>query len=138
MSGDKTVYAVANGDVVSEQFEEDFVVLDLNSGRYFALGGAAAQLWQALIAGVSVEAILAKVADKDGRHASIYEFIGKLTDYGLIAPAERTGVPVAAPAELARIDAGLDIQVFDDLAELLIADPIHDVDEDAGWPHRKA
>ena len=26
------------------------------------------------------------------------------------------------------------IEVFDDLAELIFGDPIHDVDEQAGWP----
>jgi hypothetical protein len=26
------------------------------------------------------------------------------------------------------------IEVFDDLAELISADPIHDVDEQVGWP----
>ena len=26
------------------------------------------------------------------------------------------------------------IEIFDDLAELIFADPIHDVDEQAGWP----
>jgi hypothetical protein len=31
-----------------------------------------------------------------------------------------------------------DLAVFDDLADLLIADPVHDVDEEAGWPHRPA
>ena len=39
-------------------------------------------------------------------------------------------------AELAAAEPQFTVEVFDDLADLLIADPIHDVEATAGWPHR--
>jgi hypothetical protein len=41
------------------------------------------------------------------------------------------------PEGLSALDGAIKLEVFDDLSELLVADPIHDVDEEAGWPHRK-
>jgi hypothetical protein len=30
------------------------------------------------------------------------------------------------------------VDVYDDLAELIYADPVHDVDEQAGWPKKRS
>ena len=48
-----------------------------------------------------------------------------------------TAVDGAAHAALLGLDWSGEppqIEVFDDLAELIFADPIHDVDEQVGWP----
>jgi hypothetical protein len=71
---------------------------------------------------------------------SIYDFAEKLVEYGCLA---RSGMPGSATVDPATIEALMTsqalptVEVFDDLAELIMADPIHDVEEAAGWPVRK-
>jgi hypothetical protein len=58
-------------------------------------------------------------------------------DDELLAPAE---VAATGPEEIADELAGaagpFTVEMFDDLADLILTDPIHDVDQNAGWPHR--
>jgi hypothetical protein len=64
-------------------------------------------------------------------------FIEKIIDFGLVRPAdpaEKTEISAAVRAELAAIDAPPKVVVFDDLADLILADPVHDADEQVGWP----
>ena len=29
------------------------------------------------------------------------------------------------------------LEIYDDMAELILSDPIHEVDEDVGWPRKR-
>ena len=55
--------------------------------------------------------------------------------HGLLIPGSSATPDAALATELLTAD-GFGVEVFDDLADLLVADPIHDVDQEAGWPHR--
>ena len=44
-------YQVRNENIVSEVFEGEMVVLDLETGRYFSLNPSAAKLWSSIICG---------------------------------------------------------------------------------------
>ena len=44
-------YVPRSRDVASEDFDGEFVVLDLASGKYFSLLGGAAIVWRGLMAG---------------------------------------------------------------------------------------
>ena len=61
---------------------------------------------------------------------------GILIGHGLIA--ENENAPVAPGEDIAvRLQASrerLEVAVFEDLADLFLADPIHDVEETKGWP----
>ena len=46
--------------------------------------------------------------------------------------------PAATAAELAAAPGPFTVEMFEDLADLILTDPVHDVDHDAGWPHRPA
>ena len=62
--------------------------------------------------------------------------LGRLIDLGLIRPddvasAPSSSFPASWPQDPPRLEA------YEDLAELIYADPIHDVDEQAGWPKQR-
>ena len=128
-------YAVASAEIVSESFDGDFVVLDLSCGKYFSFSDSANVIWEAVSSGVSPAELL-----EGGANVSAVElqtFIGKLVGHGLIAPRQVSDPPGSASAYLDRLAAATerpDVSVFDDLADLFMADPIHDVEEAAGWP----
>jgi len=128
------IYRIASRDVVSESFDGDIVVVDLATGRYFSLSRSGGALWEMLSAGVSPAAI--------GKAAGcapepVAAFAETLLGHRLLA--RQPGVPASLPdaQAIARLAAAGDVPevtVFDDLADLFTADPIHDVEEPAGWP----
>lgn len=132
-----TRYAVASQDIVAESFDGDYVVLDLSCGKYFSFSDSANIIWEAMSAGVSpAELLRSNIAISP---TELESFVNTLTGHGLIL-AEKTALPSNAARASDYIDRLVvtvekpDVAVFDDLADLFKADPIHDVEEPAGWP----
>lgn len=118
-----TAYTLSGSDIVHENFGGDLVVLNLSSGQYFGLNPTAAALWTAIVDGKST-------SDITGDAEVVAGFVARLSELGLIVPtdvAHPTSEPVA-------FEGMPQIDVYDDLSDLIVADPIHDVDAEAGWP----
>lgn len=116
-----TRYLLAGPDIVHEEFDGEIVILNLQTGQYFGLNDSAAGLWETVQAGGDPT-----VASKD--HGA--NFVARLTELGLIVKSDEAAQATAAMniAEEPKID------VYDDLSDLILADPIHDVDQEQGWP----
>ncbi|MGX5841709.1 PqqD family protein [Mesorhizobium sp. ArgA1] len=132
------VYAVASKDIVFESFDGEAVVLDLSNGKYFGFSDSGSRVWQALSSGVGAQALVEASAGGAATIglADLDSFIARLVDFGLLAPAETPEQPLstALAAELAATSEPLKVDVHDDLADLIIVDPIHEVEEPLGWP----
>jgi hypothetical protein len=137
----KGCYEVAAPEVVDEDFGGEFVVLNLADGRYFSLRGVAASLWRDVRAGHAVDAIVAAVGRVESTLArDVAGFFAALVEAGLIRPsasAAAAQVDAVSVAELLHERAAPVFEAFDDMAELILSDPIHDVEEDIGWPVRR-
>jgi hypothetical protein len=128
-------YKIAGSDIVSESFDGDIVVLDLKSGKYFGFTDAGSGIWEALAAGVAPEILLS--AEAGCSRADFELFLEKLLDHQLLAVREDATAHSTPDELLEKIRSAKekpDLFVFDDLADLFKADPIHDVEEPAGWP----
>lgn len=130
-------YTLASRDIVAEDFDGEFVVLDLRSGKYFSFAAGASLVWKALIAGHSFDTLTAALPAGDPRRAQVERVIAGLVagEILVVADAAPAGPPDLATA-LAACSGDFAVDVFDDLSDLLVADPIHDVDPQAGWPHQ--
>jgi hypothetical protein len=131
------VYAVASKDIVFESFDGEAVVLDLSNGKYFGFSDSGSRIWQALSSGVAAEALVgASAGAATIALADLDSFIARLLDFGLLAAAETSAQPLSGDllAELAATSEPLKVDVHDDLADLIIVDPIHEVEEPLGWP----
>jgi hypothetical protein len=128
-------YAVNTPDVVAESFDGQTVILNLANGHYFSLRGIATPIWSALLAGHTPKSILASVR---GSRPELLEashgFLEQLVTLNLVRPQDTGHGDLLGPIDATWSDEGPHIEIFDDLAELIYADPIHDVDEQAGWP----
>ena len=118
------------------------MVVNLESGFYFSLLGSAPTIWYRLEAGATrIDDLLEAVSqayDCTGveERELTTNFLKQLLNQALIVPAESTErfiednkpsldtLPTFEPPVL---------EVFTDLQDILLLDPIHDVD-DAGWP----
>ncbi|MCW5715885.1 MAG: PqqD family protein [Bauldia sp.] len=129
----------AGPDIVAEDFGGEIVVLNLANGRYFSLPGISAGLWRDLAEGCTPASLmeLAAAAGPAALTEAVESIVAGLVAEGLLRP--RT-VPVANPAPkvvFAGTEALPVLESYDDMADLILADPIHDVDENIGWPVKK-
>ena len=138
------IYEVSTPDVVAEDFGGEIVVLNLSNGRYFSLLGVSADIWRDLVAGHKPYSLVdCAAAVRAPLGEAVVALIASMVEEGLIRPladsASRSMPSEAASAAVA-LRAGEDVppmESFDDMAELILADPIHDVEEDIGWPVKR-
>ena len=131
-------FEAAGPDIVAEDFGGEIVVLNLANGRYFSLPGVSADIWRDL-AGGSTPASLIELAAPAG--AAIAEAVasvvaGMLAE-GLLRPRSAPATGVAPKASFSGVATPPVMESYDDMADLILADPIHDVDESIGWPVKK-
>lgn len=135
---DLGVYSVASEEIIFESFDGDAVVLDLATGRYFGFSDLGSCAWEALTAQVPASAIVGLGTASNRIDAVELEtFVARLLQFGLIVPKpDGNGGTLsdALAARFAAVKEPLNVERHDELADLLKADPIHDVDEAMGWP----
>jgi hypothetical protein len=131
-------------DVVFENFGDEAVILNLQSGDYYSLVGVGMLYWECLSQGVPPSQITAHICarysasvDETEIVSDLGELLAQLQSEGLIrssntsrALAELIGATAALPPAY----AAPMLSKFDDVAEMLLLDPVHDVSE-VGWPH---
>ena len=142
-----TRYAVRSPAIVHEAIDGEAVIINLESGTYFSADGASAVAWQRIVGGASAADLQMAIAerydgDPDSIGAAVMQFIEQLCREGLIRPVEpadedQASAPAApaspSPTEARPAFSHLALRGFTDLQELLLLDPIHEVDE-TGWP----
>jgi hypothetical protein len=137
-------FRINSPNVVGEEFEGEVVVVNLESGCYFSLMGSAKDIWKILSHGsASTESILdtlADILDCSGieTDAIVVPFLDELKRLELLVPtdsseSEKSKAP-KPQADVIRPRFEMPrVETFTDLQDILLLDPIHDVDE-AGWP----
>ncbi|KRB34393.1 hypothetical protein ASD99_01875 [Mesorhizobium sp. Root695] len=131
------VYAISSKDIVFESFDGEAVVLDLSSGKYFGFSDSGSRIWQALSSGVDAQALIGLTAGASTiGPAELEGFVSQLLELGLLVGLDAPPQPLPDEllAELAATSEPLTVNVHDDLADLIIVDPIHEVEEPVGWP----
>ena len=132
-------YSTSVPNVASEIFDGEVVVANYLTGAYYSLTGSASTIWQGLHGGMSVTEIVDWLGARFPDAAAdigpaVAGFIGRMVDEGMVAPAAAPGGEPAPPALALAVFEPPQVERFDDLADLLTLDPVHDVAE-AGWPH---
>jgi len=135
---------VNSPDIVYETIDGEAILLDLRSGNYFSLDGAGAAIWDYIAAtGDWKKSIDLLIKGNEGRKDEIFgtveNFISELMTEGLLVPAEddeefsfNEDHEEALKAATKDFKAPV-VNKYSDMKDLLLLDPIHDVDEE-GWP----
>jgi hypothetical protein len=138
----KTVLTIAAPSCVADEFGDEIVALNLDTGFYFSLRGLAGAIWRDLSAGHPREDIVAALGAIEPQLApKTVAFVDDLVERGLmraVADQQPAGTELTSRTLAAAGTTDLVLESFDDMRDLVIADPIHEVEEDAGWPARKA
>jgi hypothetical protein len=129
--------------VVHETIEGETVLLNLQNGYYYSFDGAGALVWEGLVYSGSTEAVYEKVPALQDHQSDITSFIDQLLEEELLVKTEafERAPEAESPYENEKLvkEAVENYQApslnkYTDLEELLLLDPIHDVDEEKGWP----
>lgn len=143
MADSQVRYRVNAPNVVSETIDGEVIVINLVSGNYYSLDNVGASIWSWIEQGAAQQEIaewLPGTYDCDGHNvdASVQTFVSKLQSEGLISPEPANRSVTAAPQPLTDKNSFQTptLNTFSDMQDLLLLDPIHDVDE-TGWPRQK-
>ena len=123
-----------------ERLDDQVIMINLETGAYYALEAAAADCWGALVSGAGFDDIVSDVVrrydvDRPRAEEDVEVFLDSLVSEGLVQSSAEPPTPLieeqpVAPRAAYRAPA---IEKHDDLEELLLLDPIHDVGPE-GWP----
>lgn len=123
-------YTIDTNKVVSEIFNDEAVIVNLASGAYYSFKGSAIAIWQLIGAGYNDQEVIEQFKDSE----SINQFIAFLLQENLITTSNITvKEPITVDQQFVRPE----YKKYDDMKDLLLLDPIHEVDQ-TGWPHKKA
>jgi hypothetical protein len=118
------------GDVLSEVFDGEAVVVQLRTGAYYAFDRFSTTVWERLTAGESLGAVMA--APGPGTAADVLALAHLFCDEELAVADGGLPAPAIAGGESAGVGG---VTKFTDMADLLVLDPIHDINLDGdGWP----
>lgn len=134
--------------VSHETIDGETLIINLENGNYYSLVGTGAGIWSLLASGAAVDDIV-KVIDHQysgarvGIERAIGKFVAELQEEGLIVQDQGY-----ASERVVRMDARIETKAgegrpafevpvlnkYTDMQDLLLLDPIHEVDEKTGWP----
>ena len=133
---------VANSEATAaENFAGETVVIHFERGTYFSLRGSAGLIWSLLQTPTSIAAVVkaardGSAIDPEGLEIQLTAFVAQLSEQDLIKASSEAAVqPALSEESLVSLAAPANLEVFDDLAELITMDPVHEIDALTGWPH---
>jgi hypothetical protein len=135
-------FAVNTPNIVCEIFDNEVVAVNLDVGIYYSITGWSAKVWQMIQNGLSIEEmnqILTKYCDDSANiNESLTKFSQNLLDKNLIVSSNSLDKTSSIEIQFENIDRIPDllIEEFSDMQDILLLDPVHDVDE-SGWPSAK-
>jgi len=140
-------YQVESSNIIHETIDNEVVVVNLEKGYYYSLRDTAAVIWSRILAGMPVDAITQNISEKHGIErsqieGSVNDFIRELVKEDIITAmisdtiSEKNEVQDPELSEdINKSEFSIPVmEKFTDMADLLLLDPIHEVDE-SGWPN---
>ena len=138
------MYVINEQKVYADYAEGQYIVLNHVTGDYYSFDRASSAVLGALLSGADESSVTAAFLEKYGPDCgaapAVAKFVAELLEAGIIAAAAGEAIP-AAEAGAAHIGEIADktmpelgFEAFSDVADLLLMDPIHEVDEEMGWP----
>ncbi len=143
------MYHVNSLHVIHETIDGETVLVNLDSGNYYSFDGVGVHVWNLIEADADQERIIEAIArrytgERKTMERAIHYFMKELEQEALIVKDDKIGRQKGTEAGtdaawMADERKPFEVPVlnkYTDMQDLLLLDPIHDVDE-AGWPSSK-
>ena len=143
-------FTINTPKVIHETFDDEVVIVNLGSGNYYSVNNVGADIWRLIERGVLMDDMIEGIGHLyEGSRGEIERAVDSLVDElqreGLIVPApttepestrgQRPSPDVESKAGRRPFEMPM-LQKYTDMQELMLLDPIHEVDE-TGWPSTK-
>lgn len=145
-----TGFQINRPTVVYETIDKEVIIIEFDSGNYYSLDKAGADIWNFIDKGLSANDIIEGLiglykGKRQDMENAVYQLIDELEKENLIVTSKignskndsnisgqsETGLEIPAPVfEIPTLHK------YSDMQDLLLLDPIHEVDE-KGWPVAK-
>jgi hypothetical protein len=144
-------FRINSPKVIHETIDGETVIVNLDSGNYYSLDNVGAGVWALIGDGLAVHEIIRDIAcrftgEREEMNQAIRQFVVQLQEEGLIVADEshvNGSEPGAAAQDTTQAVEGHPVfetpalHKYSDMQDLLLLDPIHEVD-DTGWPNVKS
>jgi len=142
-------FRVRKNHVLHQTIDGEVVIVSLDTGNYYSLMKSGADLWMAVEHAASIPEIIGALARKyqaapDVLERSATNLLEELEREGLIeaCDGECGPEPISPAAEEipstqpAAFEPPI-LEKYEDMQDLILLDPVHEVDEEKGWPYAK-
>ena len=135
------MYSINEEKMFYDMADNQAIVINFQTGVYYGMSSLASAVIDIVLQGATLEAVCAALKKREGCPADIEErvqgFFAKLVQNEIVV--EHEGESVNAPEVSfgpAAFDDGyaFDLDAYAEAQDLILADPIHEVDVNAGWP----
>lgn len=136
-----TSFRVNTPSVISEIVDNEVIIVNLDNGAYYSLRDTGCVIWRLIEQGATTAQIVAQLNLKYGGAtavimSAVQQLITELRAEALVSPRNEAITPPSLsfivgdnlPAFSEPV-----LEKFTDMSDLLLLDPIHDVDA-GGWP----
>ncbi len=137
-------FRVNEPNVIQEIIDGEAIIADLSQGFYYSLDQNGSLIWCALVNGWSVSDIIDATVERFPSERSeiemgINDLVGRLQSEQLIVSVPAETEPAGTISKLLNFSDSTafvapELSKYTDMEQLLLLDPIHDVDE-TGWPN---
>ncbi|MGA3117693.1 MAG: PqqD family protein [Syntrophobacteraceae bacterium] len=140
----RTFLKINTPSVVCEIIDGEAVIVNMANGKYYSIDKVGADIWYLIENGASLDQIIDRLSNlyqgsRDAIESSTKRLIEEMQEEHLIVPKEDND---SSGFNLQPGTSGQETQFeepvlhkYTDMEELLLLDPIHDVDE-TGWPNK--
>lgn len=133
-------YRLNTPKVIFEAFEDEVLLIDFDSGRYFSMRGSAFDIWKMIQGGCGIAEITERLSQHHGAplhivQPAVYEHVRRMIDEKLIVESTEPASCSEYVIATSGVFAAPVMEMFTDMQELLLLDPIHEVDQ-TGWPKK--
>jgi hypothetical protein len=131
-------YQILENKVSHELIDGEVMVLQFDTGFYYSLNDGAARVWQWMAEGATWPQICEAFEPLQPDQAAALEaFAERLAQENLVVKTEAAAPGASTLPHHEVLFEFPRMEKYGDMQDLLLADPIHEVD-DAGWPRPQA
>jgi len=132
------MYKLNEEKMFYDMAEGQAIVINFTTGIYYGTSSLGSAVLDALLAGADTQTVLTALQALPGcpedMEAQLRAFIGQLLEKEVITAGESTGAPCAIDTAALADGFLLTVDEFAEVQDLILADPVHDVDVEQGWP----
>lgn len=134
------MYKLNDEKMFFDMSEDQAIVIDSTSGTYYAMNMLASFTFDFLAKGADIQALtdaLQKLPGcPDDIQTRLESYVARLLASEILITDDTTSFDGAIEAAPLWFMEGTDfsLESYEDMADLILADPVHDVDVEFGWP----